>query len=156
MADELLAFRSLFFDRLRTSLSERPGVRFLGESVMMQSELLFRDTSIEMREGAEAPLATLARTLLSSSRDAPIGLDWILRVEMHADVQPLPKGSSFASEWNLSSRRAFIVANFLADQGVLEQNLAAVGFGSSRPLDPSGDQIAFRRNRRIEFHIVEK
>lgn len=153
--DELAVFRSLLFNRLRASLGERPGIRFLGESVVLQSELLFPSASADMREGAKAPLTTLAQTLLSASRDAPIGLEWVLRVDGHTDNQPLGEGP-FESNWELSAERARIVVQYLAGQGVSPERLAAVGFGEYRPVDSSGDEIAFRRNRRVEFHLVAR
>lgn len=153
--DELAVFRSLLFDRLRVSLGERPGIRFLGESVVLQSEVLFPSASADMRASAEVPLTTLARTLLSASRDAPIGLEWVLRVDGHTDSQPL-EGGPFESNWDLSAERARKVVQYLAEQGVSPERLAAVGFGAYRPIDPSGDEIAFRRNRRVEFHLVAR
>ncbi len=153
--DELAVFRSLLFSRLRASLGERPGIRFQGESVVLQSELLFPRSSADMWEGAEAPLTTLARTLVTAARDAPIGLDWVLRVDGHTDNRPLQNGP-FQSNWDLSAERARNVVQYLADQGVSPQRLAAVGFGEHRPIDDSGDEIAFRRNRRVEFHLVAR
>lgn len=153
--DELAVFRSLLFERLRASLGERPGIRFLGESVILQSDILFPGASADMRQGAEAPLVTLARTLQSASRDAPIGLDWVLRVDGHTDRKQLDDGP-FQSNWDLSAERARKVAQYLAGQGIAPERLAAVGFGEHRPLDPSGDEIAFRRNRRVEFHLIAR
>lgn len=153
--DELAVFRSLLFNRLREALGEGPRIRILGESVVLQSELLFPSASADMREGAKAPLAALARTLLSASRDAPVGLEWVLRVDGHTDSQPLEEGP-FESNWDLSAERARIVVQYLAGQGVSPERLAAVGFGEYRPVDTSGDEIAFRRNRRVEFHLVAR
>lgn len=153
--DELAVFRSLLFSRLRASLSERPGIRFQGESVVLQSELLFPRSSADMWEGAEAPLITLARTLLAASREAPVGLDWVLRVDGHTDNRPLLDGP-LASNWDLSAERARKVVQYLAGQGVSPERLAAVGFGEHRPIDDSGDEIAYRRNRRVEFHLVAR
>ena len=131
--DELAVFRSLLFNRLRESLVEGPGVRILGESVVLQSELLFPNASTAMREGAKAPLTTLARTLLSASRDAPIGLDWVLRVDGHTDSRPLREGP-FESNWDLSAQRARVVVQYLAGQGVSPERLAAEA-RSRRPLE---------------------
>ncbi|MCH8182315.1 MAG: OmpA family protein [Proteobacteria bacterium] len=153
--DELAVFRSLLFNRLRASLVERPGLRFVGESIVLQSDFLFASSSADMREGANAPLTTLARTLLTASRDAPIGLEWVLRVDGHTDSQPLNDGP-FESNWALSAERARKIVQYLAGQGVSPERLAAVGFGEYRPVDPSGDEIAFRRNRRVEFHLVAR
>ena len=144
------------FNRLRASLVERPGLRFVGESIVLQSDFLFASSSADMREGANAPLTTLARTLLSASRDAPIGLEWVLRVDGHTDSRPLEEDGPFESNLALSAERARQIVQYLAGQGVSPERLAAVGFGEYRPVDPSGDEIAFRRNRRVEFHLVAR
>jgi hypothetical protein len=34
--------------------------------------------------------------------------------------------------------------------------LAATGFGQFQPLDPGDDEIAFRRNRRIELKLTQR
>ena len=34
--------------------------------------------------------------------------------------------------------------------------LAATGFGEFQPIDDRGDEIAYRRNRRIEFKLTQR
>ena len=48
------------------------------------------------------------------------------------------------------------MVNFLIDQGIAPQRLAATGFGEFQPLDDGSDEIAYRRNRRIEFKFTQK
>jgi len=48
------------------------------------------------------------------------------------------------------------VVRFLIGQGVPPYRLAATGFGEFQPLDPGDDEIAYRRNRRIEFKLTQK
>ena len=40
-------------------------------------------------------------------------------------------------------------------EGLPPERLAAAGFGEYRPLDSRDDDIAYRRNRRIEFKLTE-
>ena len=41
-------------------------------------------------------------------------------------------------------------------QGIPSQRLAATGFGQFQPHDDGDDEIAFRRNRRIELKLTQR
>lgn len=84
----------------------------------------------------------------------PPGVDWILRVDGHTDRQPI-RDAAFRSNWELSAARAISVIQYLMQQGIPPEHLAAAGFGEYRPIDPGDDEIAYRRNRRIEFKLTE-
>ncbi|MEC8163834.1 MAG: peptidoglycan-binding protein, partial [Pseudomonadota bacterium] len=45
------------------------------------------------------------------------------------------------------------VVKYLISTGIPASNLAAAGFGEFQPLDPQRDEIAYRRNRRIELKL---
>jgi chemotaxis protein MotB len=45
---------------------------------------------------------------------------------------------------------------FLIDQGIPADRLAATGFASNNPLDARDDEVAYRRNRRIELKLTER
>ena len=47
------------------------------------------------------------------------------------------------------------VVKFLIAEGIEAHRLVAAGFGEFRPLDHGGDEIALRRNRRIEFKLTQ-
>jgi len=53
----------------------------------------------------------------------------------------------------LSQRRAAVVSQFLANQGVPKGQLSAVGYGSERPKVTTGDETAMAANRRIEIRV---
>jgi len=48
------------------------------------------------------------------------------------------------------------VINYLASQGVPYTRLVAAGFAEFRPLDAADDEIAYRRNRRIELKLDQR
>jgi chemotaxis protein MotB len=48
------------------------------------------------------------------------------------------------------------VVNQLIKQGVPPNRLAAAGFGEFQPLDDRNDEIAHRRNRRIEIKLTQR
>ncbi len=153
--DELAEFRADLFDALRGALGERPDIRHEQNRLILQSELLFGSGSAEISPRGQRSLKQLAQILMRSARVAPAGIDWVFRVDGHTDRRA-PAAGSFASNWDLSAQRALTVVQYLSDQGVPPARLAAVGFGPHRPLDPNDDEIADRRNRRMEFHLVEK
>jgi chemotaxis protein MotB len=48
------------------------------------------------------------------------------------------------------------VVQFLIAQGIPPGRLVAAGFGQYQPLDAGDDEIAYRRNRRIEFKLTQR
>ena len=99
-------------------------------------------------------MRALADSLQEVAARIPPEIDWILRVDGHTDSVPVGASSAFDSNWELSTRRAISVVEFLVSQGIPPERLAATGFGEYHPLDPRDDEIAYRRNRRIEFKLT--
>ncbi|HCX13967.1 MAG TPA: peptidoglycan -binding protein [Rhodospirillaceae bacterium] len=145
---ELQKYRSEFFGRLREILGNRPGVTVAGDRFVFQSEVLFASGSADIGIDGQRQLAELARTLINISRDIPQEITWLLRVDGHTDTVPI-NTARFKSNWELSTARAVSVVNFLIEQGLPPNRLAAAGFGEYQPLDPS----ARDRNRRIELKL---
>lgn len=152
--EELEQYRSEFFGRLHQALGDRPDLRVVGDRFVFQSELLFASGSAKLDPEGESELRQLARTLTEVAARIPSGVDWILRVDGHTDRQPI-RDAAFRSNWELSAARAISVIQFLTQQGIPPEHLAAAGFGEYRPIDPGDDEIAYRRNRRIEFKLTE-
>ena len=152
--EELEQYRSEFFGQLRQALGDRPDLRVVGDRFVFQSELLFASGSASLDPAGQAQLRQLARTLQDVAARIPPGLDWVLRVDGHTDRQPI-RDATFRSNWELSAARAISVIEFLIAQGIAPDHLAAAGFGEYRPIDPADDEVAYRRNRRIEFKLTE-
>lgn len=149
---ELAKFRSEFFGRLREVLGNRDDVHIVGDRFVFQSEVLFASGSADLGEAGQVQLGNLARTLLEISAKLPKDLNWILRVDGHTDVVPI-RSPRYASNWELSTARAISVVNFLINQGIPPERLAATGFGEYQPLEPGNSQDALARNRRIEMKL---
>lgn len=152
---ELSRYRSEFFGRLREILGNRPGIRVVGDRFVFQSEVLFDTASADLEEGGKTQLTQLAETLKELSGRIPKDIDWVLRVDGHTDRRPI-RTPQFPSNWELSTARAISVVKFLIEQGLPPDRLAATGFGEFQPIDPKEDEIAYRRNRRIEFKLTER
>lgn len=151
---ELARYRSEFFGRLRQILGDRQDVRIVGDRFVFQSEVLFESASAELGEEGRRQMAALAETLVEISSEIPEDLPWILQVNGHTDRRPIAT-ERFPSNWELSAARAISVVRFLNEQGIPAERLAATGFGEFQPLDPRDDEIAHRRNRRIELKLTQ-
>jgi len=152
---ELARYRSEFFGRLREILGNRQDVRIVGDRFIFQSEVLFAQGSDELGPAGQEQLGQLADTLIQISRDIPPEINWVLRVDGHTDSVPIYT-ARFPSNWELSTARAISVVKFLERRGIPPQRLAATGFAEFQPLDDRDDEIAYRRNRRIELKLTER
>jgi len=152
---ELSYYRSEFFGNLRTVLGNQPGIRIVGDRFVFQSEVLFKTGSAELGAEGKAQIKQLAGTLIKISKKIPRKLKWVLRVDGHTDSVPI-KTSRFPSNWELSTARAISVVKYLIANNILPANLAATGFGQFQPIDPRDDEIAHRRNRRIELKLTQR
>ena len=152
---ELARYRSEFFGRLREVLGNRSDIRIVGDRFVFQSEVLFASADAELNPAGSDQLGQLAATLRQISADIPDELDWVLRVDGHTDVRPI-RTTQFPSNWELSSARATSVVKFLIEKGIPPHRLVAAGFGQYQPLDAGDDEIAYRRNRRIEFKLTQR
>ncbi len=152
---ELSRYRSEFFGRLREVLGDHPGIRIVGDRFVFQSEVLFESGSADLGAAGGTQLAQLASTLAEISSKIPKEIDWILRIDGHTDSIPI-KTAKFPSNWELSAARAISVVRFLVGSKIPPNRLVAAGFGKHQPLDTRGDEIANRRNRRIEFKLTQR
>jgi len=152
---ELARYRSEFFGKLREILGDRPDIRVVGDRFVFQSEVLFDSGSADLGDKGKTQLTALAKTLIDIGKQIPPDIDWVLRVDGHTDKRPI-NNPKFPSNWELSTQRALSVVRFLISQGVAPQHLAATGFGEFQPLDAGDDEVAYRRNRRIELKLTER
>ena len=152
---ELARYRSEFFGRLSEILGSHADIRVVGDRFVFQSEVLFESGEALLGAAGQQQMANLAKTLVELEADIPDTIDWILRVDGHTDRVPIST-TRFASNWELSTARAISVVRYLIDAGVPAKRLAATGFGEYQPLDPRNDEIAYRRNRRIELKLTQR
>ena len=152
---ELSRYRSEFFGRLREVLGNRPGIRIVGDRFVFQSEVLFDVASAELGPAGKEQMGALAQTLKELVVKIPEDIDWVLRVDGHTDKTPIST-ARFPSNWELSAARAISVVKYLIDQGLPPVRLVAAGFAANRPIDPGTDEIALRRNRRIELKLTQR
>jgi chemotaxis protein MotB len=152
--EELQRYRSEFFGKLRDVLQNRQDVQVVGDRFVFQSEVLFPAGSAEMSASGQEQITKLAATLKTIAAEIPADVNWLLRVDGHADKQPRRSGD--AGNWELSSQRAINVVKLLVDDGIPADRLAATGFGEYQPLDPADTAAAYARNRRIELRLTDR
>lgn len=152
---ELARYRSEFFGRLREVLAGRDDIEIVGDRFVFQSEILFDSGSADLNPVGQIELQRFAGALNEVAATIPDDIDWVLRVDGHTDVRPI-NTPEFPSNWHLSAARAIAVVEFLQSRGVEPRRLVAAGFGEFQPLDPGATDVAYRRNRRIEFKLTER
>ncbi|NBS44412.1 MAG: peptidoglycan -binding protein [Acetobacteraceae bacterium] len=153
--EELQRYRSDFFGRLRDVLGDRPEVRIAGDRFVFQGEVLFAPASAELSEAGRRQLRDLALVLAEVTPLIPADVAWVLRVDGHADRNPI-RSSRFASNWELAAARAIAVAQMLISEGLPANRVAAASFGDAQPIDQGDTPQAFARNRRIELRLTDR
>ncbi len=152
---QLARYRSKFFGRLRDVLGDRRDVQIVGDRFVFQSEVLFTSGSAVIGNKGKDKLRQFGKTLKEIASKVPDDIDWVLRVDGHTDQRPI-RTIEFPSNWELSAARAISVVKFLRRQGLPAKRFAATGFAASYPLDNRNDEIAYRRNRRIEMKFDQR
>ena len=153
--EELAEYRSEFFGRLRQVLAGRQGFTIIGDRFVFQSEVLFGSGSAELGQSGKQSLNTFANVLKDVMTRIPKDLPWILQVDGHTDRIPI-ETPRFPSNWELSAARAIEVVNYLITRGISPTRLSATGYGEFQPIDERDDEIAHRRNRRIELKLTQR
>ena len=115
--------------------------------VELDGEFAFASGQARLSAQAEPTVSRLAAMVKAST--TPV------RVEGFSDNRPLQNGV-YGSNWELSAARAIAVTKYLIAQGVPPDRLAATGFGEFQPLEERDDEVALRRNRRIELKLTER
>lgn len=120
-----------------------------GLFVNTPSPIRFRSGSTRISQDSKTALTDLANKLMQSPTVK-------ILVEGHTDNVPMKEGARFKNNEELSVARANRVVKELVKLGVNPLQLAATGFGFSRPLvhDESDSAEARATNRRTEFVIM--
>ncbi|WP_043340832.1 peptidoglycan -binding protein [Belnapia moabensis] len=153
--EELQRYRSDFFGRLRDVLGDRPDVRIVGDRFVFQSEVLFPPGSAELSAAGQQQIRAIARVLQDLAAKIPQDVNWLLRVDGHADRTPI-RSPRYASNWELSAARAIAVSQLLMAEGLPPNRVAATAFGDNQPLDAGDTPEALARNRRIELRLTDR
>jgi outer membrane protein OmpA-like peptidoglycan-associated protein len=118
-------------------------IEFVDDRIVLEERVLFETDRARVRSAGRVML----RAVMHLWRQHP---EWTrVQIQGHADVRG-------EAEYNrqLSDRRARAVRRVLIDVGASDEQLEAVGLGSSQPRDRRRTQEAYQRNRRVEFVVI--
>jgi chemotaxis protein MotB len=152
---ELQRYRSDFFGKLREVLKNQPNIKIVGDRFVFQSDVLFPVNSADLTSAGQGQIGDIATAVKSIVSEIPSGISWMLRVDGHADSQPITSGQ-YQNNWQLSAARAIAVVQLLIQDGVPADHLAATAFGDTYPIDPAHTAAAYAKNRRIEFRLTDR
>ena len=115
-----------------------------GISIVLPESLVFQSGSIDIIH--KDMLRHLGQKLKAVSGS--------IRVEGHTDSIPVSSGSSFPSNWELSTQRAVNVVKFLVNEcGIDPRNLSAAGYAESQPVASNDSSEGRALNRRVNLIV---
>lgn len=124
---------------------KRPLVTIAKDSLRIRQSIRFGNNSAEILGESTALMSELAHTLLTHPE--------IRRVEVQGHTDD---NGTEQRNLELSEQRAESVRRWLVDHGVESDRLGAKGYGESQPLVPNITAGNRKRNRRVQFVIVER
>ena len=112
-----------------------------GDRVVLLHQVDFRTGSARLDPTADIILRAVANVLIDRLEQSRA------RIEGHTD--------NAASNEQLSRARAIAVMKRLVDGGVAPERLEAVGMGSREPTESNDTLEGRRKNRRVEFRVID-
>ena len=101
-----------------------------------------------------ADLQPPGRKLLDAMAPTLTSLPNPLRVEGHANKNPVSPNGPWPSNWELSAYRATTVLRYLAGVGVPDTRMSAAGYSDTEPLVPYTNPDAMALNRRVDIVVL--
>lgn len=143
-------------DALINLAKQYPGLFDVDEKnglVRFKEDLTFDKGSDDVNARAAEALKKFADIM-----DEPAWRSYYLYVAGHTDDMPIKKPDTLAkhkTNWGLSAHRAIAVAKVLADGGVDQPRLAALGFSKYHPIETNAPgEKGNAANRRVEIWIL--
>ncbi len=119
-----------------------PRARLTGSRITIDDRILFETDSEIIDARSKGILDDVAGVLEEHPEIEK------LEIRGHTDSR-----GSDVHNLDLSTRRAKAVMAYLVGAGIAESRLDAIGFGETKPLDPSESEAAYETNRRVEFFV---
>ena len=119
-------------------------------AVMLPSSVFFNSGQSTLKKKAKSSLTKVGNAI---KNDFPNGT---IRIEGHTDSDPIKRTRSiYASNWELSAKRAASVLHFLVGKCGLDSNrLYIAGFGEYQPIASNKTKKGKKQNRRVEIVIL--
>lgn len=116
-----------------------------GITVEISASILFAPGEAKLAAASGEALKAVAAVLKDDHH--------AIEVEGHTDNVPIGT-AVFPSNWELSAVRASSVVRLFVENGVDQNRLSAVGYGSTRPVDDNATMLGRLRNRRVQVLIL--
>ncbi len=119
-------------------------------AVMLPSSVFFNSGQATLKKKAKSSLTKVGNAI---KNDFPSGT---IRIEGHTDSDPIKRTRSlYASNWELSAKRAANVLHFLVGKcGLDSKRLYIAGFGEYQPIANNNTKKGKKQNRRVEIVIL--
>ena len=134
--------------RLSVQLTEVPtesSVELSNERISIKKRIMFTTGSEEVAPESLKLLDEVANVLRRHPEITKV------EVQGHSDNR-----GSKEKNVTLSARRAEAVVAYLVNEGIRSDRLSAKGYGSLKPRAPNITSSGRAKNRRVEFHILER
>ncbi|MCP4679690.1 MAG: OmpA family protein [Deltaproteobacteria bacterium] len=128
-----------------TRKPEKSSVIIRKKRIVIKKKIHFETNSDEIKRNSFPLMDEIADVLLSHSELK------LIEIQGHTDNR-----GKAAYNLDLSERRARSVRRYIVEAGVAPTRLEAKGFGSKKQIAPNITAQGRARNRRVEFHIVER
>lgn len=116
-----------------------------GIRIDIHDSLLFSPGSADLADAASGVIKQIADEIKDSQN--------MIQVEGHTDNIPIHNAVYF-SNWELSAVRATSVVRLLANAGVTETRLSAIGFGPVQPTSENETALGRAKNRRVAIMVL--
>ena len=94
--------------------------------------------------------------ILDNIADTLVGMPNSIKIEGHTDNIPIST-KEFPSNWELSSKRALNILQYLVDEhGIEPGNISATGYAEFRPVTSNDTSEGRGKNRRVDIVILNR
>lgn len=149
-------FRDRFFASVRRALGENRGdMAVLDGRFIIQADLVFDPFTDTLNRPGKSVLQVIARGLTKTVGVLPDDLRsrWVFQLDIHSCASQLLE-SAYADKRALTQAQRASLAAFLADQGVHGDRVVLNAYGDMAPMDRGRSEKSLRKNRRIEFSLI--
>ncbi len=155
LIEEMLEKQRQSFNQIRSFISQQSmddqidAVLDNGKIILrLPNDILFAKNSELLSVDAERALQTLME-IFHEEREQTIN------IKGYSDNSPVPQGSRFYDNWELSALRAVNILRYYLRSGIESHRITATGMGELEPLFPNNSEANKAQNRRVEF-VLER
>lgn len=116
-----------------------------GLELSLNSSVVFDSGQAKLRPEHEQTVNSMLQLL------APYSSKYLFAVEGHTDSAPLVNGTTFATNWELSSARAIVLRQRLEDVGIDRARIRVEGYADTKPL-PEAQLQGLSPEQRLARH----